>query len=74
MNVSHKSTCGLTHLAGETRQQLLYFSQETAQRWGPPGAAPDDGAALWLPGRLLVQLRMVPPVRTPDCLNTEHRE
>jgi hypothetical protein len=53
-----------SHLAaGETRQQLLYFSQETAQRWGPPGAAPDDGAALWLPGRLLVQLRMVPPVR-----------
>ena len=48
--------------AGQTRQQHLYFSQETAQRWGGPVADPEDGAALWLPGRLLLQLRMVPPV------------
>ncbi len=41
---------------------LLHFSQETLQRWGAPQAHPQDGAALWLPGRLLVQLRMVPAV------------
>ena len=48
--------------AGETKQVLLHFSQETLQRWGAPQAQPQDGAALWLPGRLLVQLRMVPAV------------
>lgn len=40
----------------------MYFTQETAQRWGPPAAEPVDGAALWLPGRLLLQLQMLPPV------------
>ena len=43
---------------------MVYFCQETQQLWGAPGAAgSEDGAALWLPGGCLLELRMVPPVR-----------
>lgn len=45
---------------GETKQLMLHYSQETQQAWAAPAAAPEDGAALWLPGQLLLQLRMIP--------------
>lgn len=52
--------------AGEKKQVLLHFSQETSQRWSEPDPQPQDGAALWLPGKLLVQIRMMPAVRPPS--------
>ena len=43
---------------------MMYFAQETRQLWGKPGpVGGEDGVALWLPGGILLELRMVPPVR-----------
>ena len=45
---------------------MVYFTQETQQRWGPPlGAGSEDGAMLWLPGGVFLELRMVSAVRRP---------
>ena len=42
----------------------VFFSQQTEQTWDPPTGASlsEDGAAMWLPHRLMVELRMVPAV------------
>ena len=43
---------------------MVYFSQETLHAWRPTTAEPaDGGGALWLPGSILLELRMLPPVR-----------
>ena len=48
--------------AGEVKRLALHFSQETAQKWSqvPPGRG-NEGAAIWLPNRVLVELQMIPP-------------
>jgi hypothetical protein len=57
--------------AGAEKRIMVYFAQETQQRWGKPGpVGTEDGAALWLPGGILLELRMVPPVR----LHNAHRQ
>ncbi len=42
---------------------LMYFSSETQQDWKPGKREPDDaGGAFWLPGNVLLELHMVPPM------------
>ena len=42
---------------------LMYFSSETQQDWKPGNREPDDaGGAFWLPGKVLLELHMVPPM------------
>lgn len=50
--------------AGVVRKVNVFFSQQTEQTWDPPASASlsEDGAAIWLPPRLMVELRMVPAV------------
>lgn len=51
---------------------MVYFNQEVSQEWrgaGPAGT--EDGAALWLPGGIQLELRMVPPVRPSVSLCEE---
>ena len=50
--------------AGVVRKVNVFFSQQTEQTWDPParGSVSEDGAAMWLPHRLMVELRMVPAV------------
>ena len=44
---------------------MVHFTQETQQRWAPPsGAGSEDGAMLWLPGGVFLELRMVSAVRS----------
>lgn len=60
-------------LAGGEKRIMMYFAQETRQLWGKPGpVGGEDGVALWLPGSILLELRMVPPVRPPPpgCIQT----
>jgi hypothetical protein len=41
----------------------MYFSSETQQDWKPGKREPDDaGGAFWLPGNVLLELHMVPPM------------
>eukprot|EP00891_Asterochloris_glomerata_P000611 jgi/Astpho2/611/Aster-04455 len=51
-------------LTGVVRKVNVFFSQQTEQTWDPPASASlsEDGAAIWLPHRLMVELRMVPAV------------
>lgn len=63
---------------GVTKKAMVYFSQETKQRWSTAPADQDvaaedgeiDGGALWLPGNTLLELQMLPMVYTP-CI-TQH--
>ena len=50
--------------AGVVRKVNVFFSQQTEQTWDPPASTSlsEDGAAMWLPHRLMVELRMVPAV------------
>jgi len=49
--------------AGEPRQLLAYCNRETRQRWRRGGREPSAGGlALWLPGGVALELRMVPAV------------
>ena len=42
---------------------LMYFSTETQQDWRPGKREPDDaGGAFWLPGNVLLELQMLPPM------------
>ena len=52
----------MSSAAGEIKRLALHFSQETSQTWSqvPPGRG-NDGAAIWLPNRVLVELQMIPP-------------
>jgi hypothetical protein len=46
---------------GEPGTILVYFSSETAQAWKSGGREPDqEGGAFWLPGGVVLELRMVP--------------
>ncbi len=50
--------------ADEERLSFLYFSRETGQTW-TPDAAPglsEEGAAMWLPNNVLVELLMTDEV------------
>ena len=50
--------------AGEEKLAFLYFSRETGQTWKPdaaPGVS-EDGAAMWLPNNVLVELLMTDEV------------
>ncbi|KAK9808796.1 hypothetical protein WJX72_003812 [[Myrmecia] bisecta] len=50
-------------LTGAERKINVFHSQETQQRWEPPALQPsNDGGTLWLPGQVLLQLSMSPPV------------
>ena len=57
--------------AGVTKKAMVYFSQETKQRWSSGPAEQElageqgqiDGGALWLPGNTLLELQMLPMVR-----------
>ena len=41
----------------------MYFSNETQQDWRPGKREPDEaGGAFWLPGNVLLELHMVPPM------------
>ena len=69
----------IANCAGTTKKAMVYFSQETKQAWsasGPQQQLPDteegavDGGALWLPGNTVLELQMLPMVRTPFCLYT----
>lgn len=58
--VFHRASAG----AGEEKLAFLYFSRETGQTW-KPDAAPgvnEDGAAMWLPNNVLVELLMTDEV------------
>lgn len=56
--------------AGVTKKAMVYFSQETKQRWSSSPAEQKlageqgeiDGGALWLPGNTLLELQMLPMV------------
>lgn len=58
---------------GVTKKAMVYFSQETKQRWTAAPADQDvaaeqgeiDGGALWLPGNTVLELQMLPMVRAP---------
>ena len=55
--------------AGAEKRVMVYFNQEVSQEWrgaGPAGT--EDGAALWLPGGIQLELRMVPPVCSSTLL------
>ena len=55
----------LVSRAGEVKQVMVHFTQETQQRWAPPsGPGSEDGAMLWLPGGVYLELRMVSAVRS----------
>ena len=46
--------------ADEEKLAFLYFSRETGQTWNPDSApgVNEDGAAMWLPNNVLVELLM----------------
>ena len=62
--LSHTPTVQLLLSAGVVRKVNVFFSQQTEQTWDPPASTSlsEDGAAMWLPHRLMVELRMVPAV------------
>lgn len=55
---------------GMTKKAMVYFSQETKQKWSSSPAEQElageqgkiDGGALWLPGNTLLELQMLPMV------------
>ncbi len=48
--------------AGEKKKINLYYVQETYQQWGQGKASYSlDGAAVWLPGNVLLEIQMIPP-------------
>ena len=56
----------------------MYFSSETQQDWRPGKREPDEaGGAFWLPGNVLLELQMVPPMSRGEagdaqaCMPTE---
>ena len=62
-------------LAGVTRKAMVYFSQETQQSWSSGVDTLNaeaqqheegdvDGGALWLPGNVILELQMLPMVRS----------
>lgn len=63
-------TVSLVAYAGVTKKAMVYFSQETKQRWSSSPAEQElaeeqgeiDGGALWLPGNTLLELQMLPMV------------
>lgn len=45
---------------GDSEPVLLYFNQETRETWQPGKGLPtDDGVALWLPHKTIVEVQMV---------------
>lgn len=60
--------------AGEPRQLVVYYNQETRQRWKRGGRAPgDEGGAFWLPGGVALELRMVPAVSRGAAADAQAR-
>ena len=58
--------------AGEPRQLLAYCNRETRQRWRRGGREPSAGGlALWLPGGVALELRMVPAVSRGAAADTQ---
>ena len=48
--------------AGEKKKLNLYYVQETYQQWHQGKASnSEDGAAVWLPGRVLLEIQMIKP-------------
>lgn len=48
--------------AGEVKRICLYFGQETSQQWAQSASGKEnEGAAIWLPNKVLVELQMIPP-------------
>ncbi|CAK0747075.1 hypothetical protein CVIRNUC_001740 [Coccomyxa viridis] len=52
-----------TAVGDDPKTLLMYFSSETQQDWRPGKREPDEaGGAFWLPGNVLLELQMVPPM------------
>ena len=59
VSLAESDAMPLLPAAGEVRQVMVHFTQETQQRWAPPsGSGSEDGAMLWLPGGVFLELRM----------------
>lgn len=62
--------------SGMTKKAMVYFSQETKQKWSSSPAEQElageqgkiDGGALWLPGNTLLELQMLPMVSPVSAL------
>ena len=56
---SHADYCA----GDDPKTVLMYFSNETQQDWRQGKREPDEaGGAFWLPGNVLLELHMVPPM------------
>lgn len=65
---------GVWPWAGEPRQLLVYYNQETLQRWKRGARNPsDEGGAMWLPGGVALELRMMPAVSRGAAADAQAR-
>ena len=59
----YPSSCGDDGAGDDPKTVLMYFSSETQQDWKVGKREPDEaGGAFWLPGNVLLELHMVPPM------------